>query len=79
MSAATPMGAPLSTHAATIAISSSLSDGSSLNCWMPMFLSICQGGISRFTTRFLIDRAHGRTSWYVTRDIGAISPWRWQT
>ena len=63
MSAGLPRGAPLSTHAATMAISSSLSDGSSLNSWMPMFLSMCQGGISRFTTRFLIDRAQGRTSW----------------
>ena len=76
MSAGSPSGAPLSTHADTIAISSSLSDGSSLNAWIPMFLSTCQGGISRAITRFLMARAQGRTSWYVTRDIGAISPWR---
>ena len=29
--------------------------------WMPIVLSTCQGGISRFTTRALIERAHGRT------------------
>ena len=42
---------------AIVAICSSLSEMSSLNCWIPMFLSMCQGGISRATTRFLIDRA----------------------
>ena len=36
------------------------------------------GGISRETTRCLIERAHGRTSWYVSSDIGAIWPGRWQ-
>ena len=37
-----------------------------------------QGGISRASTFRLIDRDHGRTSSYVTSDIGAIAPGRWQ-
>ena len=40
----------------------SLSDRSFLKCWMPTFLSMCQGGICRAATRFLIDRAQGRES-----------------
>src|SRR5262249_46224785 len=39
---------------------------------------MCQGGICRRTTFSLIDRAHGRASLYVRRDIGAIEPGRWQ-
>ena len=45
-----------------VAICSSASEMSSLKSWMPMFLSMCQGGISRATTRFLMERAQGRTS-----------------
>ena len=63
MSSGLPRGAPLSTQAATKVISSSLSEVSFLNFWIPMFLSMCQGGISRLTTRFLMDLAQGRTSW----------------
>ena len=44
MSAVLPRGAPASTHAAILAISASLSDGSSLNCWMPTLRSMCHGG-----------------------------------
>ena len=44
-----------------VAISSSESDGSSLNSWMPMVLSTCHGGISRAADRVLMARAHGRT------------------
>ena len=62
MSAGLPIGAPASTHAAMVAISASLSDGSSLNFVMPIVRSMCQGGISRATTFCLIDRAHGRAS-----------------
>ena len=62
MSVTLPFGAPPSTHAAMVAISLSLSDGSSLNCWMPTLRSMCQGGISRCVTLFLMARAHGRTS-----------------
>ena len=61
-SAGLPRGAPASDHATIVAISSSLSDGSSLNCWMPTFRSMCQGGMMRFITRVLMARAHGRTS-----------------
>ena len=66
MSAGLPRGAPLSAHFAIVAISSSLSDGSSLNFWMPMFFSTNHGGIAprwlRSAVRVLIARAHGRTS-----------------
>src|SRR5437867_6880605 len=47
-----------------------------------MFLSMYQGGITpaRGPTpvRSFIARAHGRTSSYVTRDIGATPSGRWQ-
>ena len=46
MSAGLPRGAPLSAHFAILAISSSLSDGSCLNFWMPMFFSTNHGGIA---------------------------------
>ena len=66
MSAASPRGAPLSTQAAMVAISTSLSDQSSLNRWMPMSFSMYQGGMTpmrlRSPVRCLIDRAQGRTS-----------------
>ena len=66
MSAGSPRGAPLSAHAAIFAISSSLNDGSFLNCWMPMSFSTYQGGmapgLSRSAVRCLMDRAQGRTS-----------------
>ena len=46
------------------AISSSVSDGSCLNFWMPMFFSTNNGGIAprwlRSAVRVLIARAHGR-------------------
>ena len=64
MSAGLPRGAPLSTHFAIVAISSSLSDGSSLNFWMPMFFSTNHGGMTPARApspvRVLIARAHGR-------------------
>ena len=66
MSAGLPRGAPLSAHFAIVAISSSLSDGSFLNFWMPMFFSTYHGGITPafgpMPVRCLIARAHGRTS-----------------
>ncbi len=46
MSAGLPRGAPLSTHFAIFAISASLSDGSCLNRWMPMFFSTYHGGMT---------------------------------
>ena len=61
-----PRGAPLSTHAAIVASSGSLSDMSSLNSWIPTFFSMYHGGItpglSRSCVRCLIARAYGRTS-----------------
>ena len=61
-SAGSPWGAPASTQAPMVAISASLSDGSSLKRWMPMFLSTNHGGISRAAVRALMARAQGRTS-----------------
>ena len=77
MSAGSPSGAPASTQRTTRSICSSLSEMSLTNCWMPTVLSRCQGGISRAITRFLIARAQGRVSAYVTSDIGAMLPSRW--
>src|SRR5579872_3527165 len=78
MSAGLPSGAPCSTQAAMVAISASLSDGSSLNLVMPTLRSMCQGGICRRATFSLMDRAQGRASLYVKSDIGAMEPSRWQ-
>ena len=77
-SAGLPRGDPLSTQAAMAAISASVRDGSSLKSWIPMRRSTYHGGISRVSTLRLMERAHGRTSSYVTSDIGAIAPGRWQ-
>src|SRR5215831_5405197 len=77
MSAGLPFGAPPSTHFTIVAICSSLSDGSSLNFWMPTLRSMNHGGISRCEIFVLMDRAHGRASSYVVSDIGAIDPGRW--
>ena len=79
MSAGFPRGAPTSTQAAIVAISAFFSDRSCLKLWMPTVLSIVHGGISRLTTFVLIDRAQGRASSYVSNDIGAIEPGRWQS
>src|SRR3954470_2015501 len=61
-----PRGAPLSAHFPIVAISSSLSDGSYLNFWMPMFFSTNHGGMTPacgpIAVRCLIARAQGRTS-----------------
>src|SRR5439155_860682 len=78
MSAGLPRGAPLSTHFPILAISSSLSDGSFLNFWMPMFFSMYHGGISRAAVCRLMADAHGRTCSYVRKGIGAIELGRWQ-
>ena len=55
-----PCGAPPSTQAPIVAISSSLSDGSLR--YSPMLRSMCQGGISRRVTFCFIARAQGRAS-----------------
>src|SRR5262245_28776434 len=62
MSFGSPCGAPASTHLVIVSISASLSDRSFLNSWMPMFLSMCHGGIWCAVTRALIERAHGLAS-----------------
>src|SRR5436190_20940028 len=78
MSAGSPLGAPESTHCAIVAISRSESATLFLNLLMPMFGSMCHGGMLRRTTFSLIAFAHGRASSYVTKDMGAIEPGRWQ-
>ena len=83
MSAGSPSGAPLSTHAASVATSSSVSDMSFLNSWIPISFSTNQGGIAPATSRrpvlYLIRVAYLRATWYVSRDIGAMPPpARWQ-
>ena len=78
MSAESPRGAPASAQAPMTAISSSVSEMSSLNRWTPMFFSMNQGGISRSAVFCFIALAHGRASSYVTNDIGARAPGRWQ-
>ena len=81
MSAGSPCGAPLSAQRAIVATSSSLSDQSSLNRWIPMFFSMYHGGmtpgLSRSPVRYLMARAHGRTSSYEMSDIGARELGRW--
>jgi hypothetical protein len=57
MSAMLPFGAPWSTHAAIVAISSSVSDGSSMIFCMPILRSTCHGGIARAVVLALIERA----------------------
>src|SRR5262245_22529223 len=82
MSAGLPLGAPVSAHLAILAISSSLSDGSFLKLWMPMFFSMYQGGMTPacgpIPVRCLMALAYGRTSSYVESAIGATPSARWQ-
>ena len=59
-SAGLPRGAPWSTQRAMVAISASLSEGSSR--YLPTVRSANQGGMTRAATRCLMERAHGRTS-----------------
>ena len=61
-SAGLPRGAPASTHVPIVAISSSVSDASSLNVRTPTLRSMYHGGISRCAVRSLMARAQGRTS-----------------
>ena len=66
MSAGLPRGAPLSAHQAIFAISSSVSDRSPLNRWMPTSFSMYQGGMAscplRSPVRYFMERAQGRAS-----------------
>ena len=59
-SAGLPRGAPWSTQRPMVAISASLSDGSSR--YLPTVRSTNHGGMTRASTRCLMERAHGRTS-----------------
>jgi hypothetical protein len=59
-----------------VSISLSESERSFSKSWMPIVLSMCQGGICRVATRVLIDRAQGRASSNETSDIGAIESGR---
>src|SRR5215475_13799245 len=77
MSFGSPCGEPADTHAMIVSICSSLSERSFLNFWMPIVLSMCQGGICRAPTRCAIERTHGRTSSYVRSHIGAMLSGRW--
>src|SRR3989442_13509131 len=72
-----PFGTPASTHFTIVSICASGSERSFLNFWMPTVLSICHGGIWRVITRSRIALAQGRTSSYVTSDIGAIESGLW--
>ena len=77
MSAALPLAAPPSTHAAIVSIS--FCDRlMSLRIGNVCDMSAPQGGISRAITLVLIALAHGRASSYDSSDIGATSPGRWQ-
>ena len=60
MSAGLPRGAPASAQAPMVAISSSVSEMSSLKYWTPIFFSMNQGGISRRAVFCFIARAQGR-------------------
>src|SRR5688500_14414956 len=76
-SLASPFGAPASTHLTRVLISLSESRRSFSKC--VCLGSANQGGIVLATTFSLIERAQGRASSYVNKDIGATSPARWHS
>src|SRR5262245_41014512 len=82
MSAGLPRGAPLFAPFAILATSSSVSDGSFLKLWMPMFFSMYHGGMTPacgpMPVRCLMALAYGRTCSYVDSAIGATPSARWQ-
>src|SRR5437667_9612416 len=59
------------------AISARIVDLSSQDVLTRRVLSICHGGIWRVSTRSRMALAQGRTSSYVTSDIGAIESGLW--
>src|SRR3954453_1086938 len=75
-SARSPSGAPAFAHFRMVSFSAALRRRSFRNS--PCAGSACHGGIAPFETCVAIDFTHGRVSWNVSRDIGAISPGRWQ-
>src|SRR5262249_14664130 len=74
--ASVPRGAPASTQRTIVSICS-LERLRSLRILRLCSGSAPHGGISRATTLFLMTRAHGRTSSYERKVIGATSPARW--
>src|SRR4030095_1098023 len=76
LSFASPSAAPLSAQSLMARISASLNRRSFLK-W-PYAGSANHGGICRAITAAFIDFAQGRVSANVMKDIGAISPGRWQ-
>src|SRR5216684_5419969 len=69
-----PTGAPPSAHRRIVSFWSSVSEISLMNFCMPTVLSTNHGGISPAATLVRMERTHGRTSGYLSRDIGAILP-----
>src|SRR5579862_6037075 len=72
-----PSGAPASTQETILRICSAVRRRSLEKC--PCCGSANHGGIVPVATATLIAFAHGRVCAYVSRDMGAISPARWQT
>src|SRR3954466_2681497 len=75
-SALLPSGAPAVSPFPIVSFSAAVRRRSFRNS--PCVGSACHGGIVPFETCVAIDFTHGRVSWNVKRDIGAISPGRWQ-
>src|SRR5258707_7845758 len=73
---ALPLRAPPLAQARSVFFSSSVSLRSLTN--VPAGASACHGGMCPSPTPSRIPFAYGRASSYVKRDIGAISPGRWQ-
>src|ERR1700730_9063486 len=73
ISAGFPFGAPASAHWTMVEISFVESPPSFLNVLMPTFGSTYHGGIIRKVTFSLIAFAHGRSSSYVSNDMGAMA------
>src|SRR4051812_30822488 len=71
-----PAGAPASAHALIVSMSRVLSRRT-LAKW-PYAGSANHGGMFLATTASFIARAQGRACSYVSSDIGATSPGRWQ-
>src|SRR6267378_1520545 len=71
-----PAGDFASAHAASVAISAGLRDGSFENC--PTFEPANHGGMDFSCVAWRITPANGRASSYVSNGIGAMPPARWQ-
>src|SRR5947207_12086248 len=71
-----PSGAPLLAQETSVSMSDAESERSLEN--LPKCGSAYHGGIRLRITASRIAFAHGRASRYVSRDIGAASPGRWQ-